>query len=52
MNRDVGSITLDHVYDSLLKTSHSGKETTIKLREKKQWSELVVIKSSSHDDET
>ena len=34
MNRDVGSITLDNVYDSLLKTSHPGKETTVKLRGK------------------
>ena len=32
MKRDVGSINLDHKYDSLLKTSHPGKETTVKLR--------------------
>ena len=32
MNRDVGSISLDDVYDSLLKTSHPGKETTVKRR--------------------
>ena len=31
----IGSITIDHVYDSLLKISHPGEEkTTVKLRGK------------------
>ncbi|XP_072039403.1 uncharacterized protein [Amphiura filiformis] len=32
MNRDIGSYTLDHVYDSLLAPSHSGNEATAAFR--------------------
>ena len=48
---NVGSITLDHVYDSLLKTAQHVKETTVKLCGKSS-DLIVVIKSSSNDDES
>ena len=32
MNRDIGSFTLDHVYDSLLTPSHAGNEATAGFR--------------------
>ena len=51
MNRDVGSITLGNVYDSLLRTSHPRKLDYHQALLEKQWSESVVIKSSSHYDE-
>ena len=46
MNHDVGSITLDQVYDSLLRTSHLRKKTTVKLHGKS--SDLNQLWSCHH----